>query len=148
MVGYFSGESLRYLAPYDDLAIPLVYVLTFEVGTHHQAGGMKISSFFAVMTVMVEGFMVPPPSCSPTRSLAAMLERLNSRSSSRGLPEESASCASETPPLLSFNHSRANTTALAESKTPAGAYQITRPRWYNKAEVAIILLLVQRWVRD
>ncbi|CAM9163518.1 unnamed protein product, partial [Ascophyllum nodosum] len=47
-------------------------------------------------------------------------------------------------PLLSFNHSRANTTALAESKTPAGAYQITRPRWYNKAEVAIILLLVQR----
>lgn len=39
---------------------------------------------------------------------------------------------------------RIDATALAESKKPAGAYQITRPRWYNKSEVAIIVLLCQR----
>lgn len=31
-----------------------------------------------------------------------------------------------------------------ESTTPASNYQITRPRWYNKNEAGIIVLLVQR----
>lgn len=39
---------------------------------------------------------------------------------------------------------RVDSTALAETKKPAGAYQIKRPRWYNKSEVAIIVLLCQR----
>lgn len=39
---------------------------------------------------------------------------------------------------------RANATTLAESKKPPSPYQITRPRWYNKNEVAIIVLLCQR----
>ena len=49
-------------------------------------------------------------------------------------------------PLLALNESssRIDAMALAESKKPVGAYQITRPRWYNKAEAAVIVLLVQR----
>lgn len=44
---------------------------------------------------------------------------------------------------------RIEATALAETipldvTVPVGEYQITRPRWYNKAEAAVIVLLVQR----
>lgn len=35
-------------------------------------------------------------------------------------------------------------TALAESKQSPSPFQIQRPRWYNKNEVAIIVLLCQR----
>lgn len=39
---------------------------------------------------------------------------------------------------------RLDATTLAESNKPPSPYQITRPRWYNKNEVAIIVLLCQR----
>lgn len=39
---------------------------------------------------------------------------------------------------------RVDATILAESKKSPSPFQIQRPRWYNKNEVAIIVLLVQR----
>eukprot|EP00752_Nemacystus_decipiens_P010673 g9504.t1 len=39
---------------------------------------------------------------------------------------------------------RVDATTLAESKTSPSPFQIQRPRWYNKNEVAIIVLLCQR----
>lgn len=39
---------------------------------------------------------------------------------------------------------RVDATTLAERKKSPSPYQITRPRWYNKNEVAIIVLLCQR----
>lgn len=53
-------------------------------------------------------------------------------------------------PLSFFNESRINATALAKSipsggkTTAVGPRQINRPRWYNKAEATIIVLLVHR----
>lgn len=39
---------------------------------------------------------------------------------------------------------RVDATTLAESKKSPSPFQIQRPRWYNKNEVAIIVLLCQR----
>ncbi|CAM9212190.1 unnamed protein product [Ectocarpus fasciculatus] len=48
-------------------------------------------------------------------------------------------------PLVALNSSSDAATSLAAPvNNSASAYQITRPRWYNKAEVAIIVLLCQR----
>lgn len=48
-------------------------------------------------------------------------------------------------PLVALNASSDAAASLAApSNNSASAYQITRPRWYNKAEVAIIVLLCQR----
>lgn len=53
-------------------------------------------------------------------------------------------------PLSAFNESRIDATALAKSipsggkTTAVGPRQINRPRWYNKAEATIIVLLVHR----
>ena len=65
---------------------------------------------------------------------------------SSSLSRQSASYTGDSDaPLLALNDSsRIDATAIAESKKPVGAYQITRPRWYNKAEAAVIVLLVQR----
>ncbi|CAM9696131.1 unnamed protein product, partial [Ectocarpus sp. 12 AP-2014] len=49
-------------------------------------------------------------------------------------------------PFMPLNASSdvATSLAVAPASNSASAYQITRPRWYNKAEVAIIVLLCQR----
>lgn len=48
-------------------------------------------------------------------------------------------------PLLAINETLSvDVSTLAERKQPPSPYQITRPRWYNKHEVAIIVLLCQR----
>lgn len=48
-------------------------------------------------------------------------------------------------PLLAINETlRVDVNTLAERKQPPSPYQITRPRWYSKKEVAIIVLLCQR----
>lgn len=75
----------------------------------------------------------------PTRALsAAKFNPLQLGSvSSQGTQEV------DDAPLLALNGSLIDATALAESKTAVGAYQITRPRWYNRAEAAVIVLLVQ-----
>lgn len=72
---------------------------------------------------------------------------LNQRNDDRlGLDSvEQSTYPGDDAPLVAINESRrVDATALAESKKPASAYQITRPRWYNKSEVAIIVLLCQR----
>ncbi|CAB1106705.1 unnamed protein product [Ectocarpus sp. CCAP 1310/34] len=45
---------------------------------------------------------------------------------------------------LNASSDAATSLAVAPASNSASAYQITRPRWYNKAEVAIIVLLCQR----
>lgn len=52
-------------------------------------------------------------------------------------------------PILELSNSTAthrtiDATSLAERNMSASPYQIARPRWYNKAEAAVIVLLVQR----
>lgn len=99
---------------------------------------------------MVQSFLVPSYTITCYNKVlppaSATVKRWTSRSSSGDLPEANT-LSSEAALLLALNESRVDATVLAESKTPAGTYQITRPRWYSKTEVAIILLLVQRWVR-
>lgn len=111
---------------------------------------MNIFVILAAMSTMVQGFLVPPytVTCYDKKLPPApsRVERWTSRSSSSDLPEVNTH-SSEAALLLALNQSHLDATVLAERKTPAGAYQITRPRWYSKTEVAIILLLVQRWVR-
>lgn len=111
---------------------------------------MDILVVLVAMSTMVQGFLVPSSTFTCYNKVLpqapATVKRWTSRSSSRDLPEANTH-SREAALLLALNQSRVDATVLAESKTPAGAYQITRPRWYSKAEVAIILLLVQRWVR-
>ncbi|CBN79829.1 expressed unknown protein [Ectocarpus siliculosus] len=45
---------------------------------------------------------------------------------------------------LNASSDAATSLAVAPTSNSASGYQITRPRWYNKAEVAIIVLLCQR----
>lgn len=109
-----------------------------------------------LLTISVRGFVVPLiPACKgllqqqvapSNKQLRLASDRFNSllRLYS-SLPSQSAYQGDSDAPLLALNGSSPiDATSLAESKKPVGAYQITRPRWYNKAEAAVIVLLVQR----
>lgn len=114
--------------------------------------------FLLLLATSVQGFVFPVlPACNRQGPLQHQQQhvtasnrqhlpsesRFNSLLPTYSLPKQSAY---DDAPLLALNESssRIDATALAESKKPVGAYQITRPRWYNKAEAAVIVLLVQR----
>lgn len=109
-----------------------------------------------LLTTSVQGFVLPLfPACKgPLQQQVAPANTNKQLASGRfnsllriysSLPQQSAYKGDSDAPLLALNDSsRIDATALAESKKPVGAYQITRPRWYNKAEAAVIVLLVQR----
>ncbi len=107
-------------------------------------------SFFLLLLLLsllgsAEGFVVRLPltrrSCRDGAGGAAVEEddiTLNSSIGESLYPGDEA-------PLLAINETlRVDVSTLAERKQPPSPYQITRPRWYNKAEVAIIVLLCQR----
>lgn len=74
-----------------------------------------------------------PPTCHDAAG-----RRGTSDSSSSIFPGDDATLVASNVTL------RVDATALAESKKSPSPFQIQRPRWYNKNEVAIIVLLCQR----
>lgn len=108
---------------------------------------MSIFLFTLLTLPLGEGFFVPPPATGhlgSSNACSASSGKLRSDARLWSLPAES-SRSGDSAPLLALNDSRIDAAALAETKRAVGAYQVTRPRWYNKAEAAIILLLVQRY---
>ncbi|CAM9883799.1 unnamed protein product [Scytosiphon promiscuus] len=94
-----------------------------------------------LLPLSVPGFFVASPLRVATTPNDGRFNRGASRLHS---VEQSNAYPGDDAALVAINASRIDFTALAERKEPASAYQITRPRWYNKAEVAIIVLLCQR----
>lgn len=93
-----------------------------------------------------QGFLIPSRllrSCrGPGVQHDDMLNNLQlgaSDSSSSFFPDFDATLVGTTNGTL-----RVDATSLAESKKSPTSFQIQRPRWYNKNEVAIIVLLCQR----
>lgn len=93
-----------------------------------------------LLPVSVPGFFV----ASPLRVPTLYARRFNPDPCRLAGVEHSRAYPGDDAPLVAINASRVDVTTLAERKEPDRDYQITRPRWYNKAEVAIIVLLCQR----
>lgn len=106
--------------------------------------------FLLLMLTSVQGFFAPFSSTcgclyekqpsAPTETAAS--GKFNSLRR-RNLATHDAH-TSDDAPMLALNGSRVHSLNLADSKNAMDTYQISRPRWYNKAEAAIIVLLVQR----
>lgn len=104
-----------------------------------------------------QGFLIAPAlnRCRTSRSPFAPVALATNASTPSELDSFSISnflersVASADGVYLRLNDSRAGAIASPERTVPGngssvGFYQITRPRWYNKAEATIIVLLVQR----
>lgn len=104
-------------------------------------------AFLAVPTVTRAYVSRSPKAASilPAKIIPTTTE-FNSSSIGRFLEHSAASADGV---FLRLNDGRIGTMSLVESSfsernSSVDTYQITRPRWYNKAEATIIVLLVQR----
>lgn len=105
-------------------------------------GGLFLLLLVSPLLNSAEGFFIPPRSLGSCRHPGVQYDVLNNFQLGAG---DSNIFPGDDAPLVGINGTlRVDATTLAETKKSPSPFQIQRPRWYNKNEVAIIVLLCQR----